>query len=798
MDYVVDKHAFFILHTIFLLLLCYLKSNLKPIMKKIISTLVFFLIINAIHSQSVGIGQWQEYLSYRKPISVTVAQGRVYCATQSGVFCLSTLDNSMQRLSKINGLSDIDAVNVKYNAYNKKVLVIYKNTNLDIIKEGAIINIPDIKNKSLFGNKTINNVYMDNQFAYLACGFGIVVLDMDKEEIKDSYNMHPLGNAINVRDIAMDNLYIYASTDEGVFKALKNSNLSNYNSWLKMTGLPSGTYNALASVNGKLYTNLSNYLMTGVNNKDEMYVYENGAWVPFKLPWGYIAKALRNYNNQLLITTLENVCLFDNVLLTTKIFNNFNGPSLNCFDSEFDGENNLWAADTKHGLIKNKNFPFGSSTSYFPDGPASQNVYEMRIHEDDLWVVPGGLTASNGNTFTRDGISIYSNNEWRIVEDSVYDVLNIIVDPVNPKKAYASTFCCGVVEFYNKKPVTLYGPGNSTLQTAVPGDNKYVRTNGLAFDKDNNLWVTSSGVETQLSVKMTNGSWKAFNFGYLIGKAYAFKLLIDKSDQKWFIIPGGGGLVVFKGSVSETSTLANTKLLGVTEGKGHLPSPAVYSIAEDLDGEIWIGTDKGVAVFYNPESMFNGQNYDAQTIKLEQDGNVQLLLETETVQAIAVDAGNRKWMGTANSGVYLMSADGTKQIHHFDEKNSPLFSNNVKSIVIDNKTGEVFFGTSRGIISYRGDAVEGQENFTDVYAFPNPVKDNYTGPIVIKGLVNNTIVKITDISGSIVNELTSLGGQAIWDAKNFKGEKVSTGVYMVFCTNQDGSQKVATKILVIN
>jgi hypothetical protein len=415
------------------------------------------------------------------------------------------------------------------------------------------------------------------------------------------------------------------------------------------------------------------------------------------------------------------------------------------------------------------------------------------------------LNASNQNTFTIDGVSIYSNKEWSIIKgnqgtvdlDSMYDALNVIVDPVNPKRAYVSTFSNGVIEFYNKKPLTVYGLNNSSLQAITTGRNN-VWTNGMAFDKDNNLWVTNVGVDVPLSVKMTNGTWKSFNFSSILGKPYVFQLLIDKNDQKWFIIPGGGGLVVFKGGISDVPTAANTKLLTVTEGKGNLPSPAVFSFAEDLDGEIWIGTDQGVAVFYNPESMFSGQNYDAQTIKLEQDGNVQLLLQTETVTAIAVDDGNRKWIGTANSGVYLMSADGTKQIQHFDEKNSPLFSNNIKSIAIDHKTGEIFFGTAKGIISYRGDAIEGLENFTDVYAFPNPVKDNFTGPIVIKGLVNNTIVKITDISGSIVSELTSLGGQAIWDAKNFKGEKVSTGVYMVFCTNQDGSQKIATKILVIN
>jgi hypothetical protein len=777
-------------------------------MKNIINTLAFFLIISTTFSQNAGIGQWQEYLSYRKPISVTVAQGRVYCATQSGVYWLSILDNTMQRLSKINGLSDVDAIKIKYNSYNNKVLVIYKNTNLDLLKDGAIINIPDIKNKSLFGNKVVNNVYMDKQFAYLACGFGIVVLDMDKEEIKDSYNFDPLGNAINIRDIAMDNLYIYASSDDGVYKALKSSNLSNFNSWSKMPGLPTGIYNALACVNGKLYTNLSNALMTGAYNQDVMYVYENNTWAMFTKPFGfgYVLKTIRAHNNKLLITTTDVVYLYDDAFTSTRVVSNYNGIGyLRCSDAEIDGENSAWIADGVYGLMKTINFD-GKASIYYPDGPASGNVFSMCIKDNDLWVIPGGLNASNQNTFTTDGVSIYSNSEWSILKgkqgtaadlDTLFDMLNVVVDPVNSKKAYVSTFSNGIIEFYNKKPAVVYNSDNSTLKPIYAGRNT-VWTYGMAFDKDNNLWVTNSGVEAPLSVKLNNGTWKSFNFSFLLGKPYTFQLLIDKSDQKWMIIPGGGGLVVFKGGVSDAPSTVNTKLLTVAEGKGHLPSPAVFSFAEDLDGEVWIGTDKGVAVFYNPESMFNGQNFDAQTIKLEQDGNVQLLLETETVTAIAVDDGNRKWIGTANSGVYLMSPDGTKQIQHFNEKNSPLFSNNIKSIAINHQTGEVFFGTARGIISYRGDAVEGLENFTDVYAFPNPVKDNYVGPIVIKGLVNNTIIKITDISGSIVNELTSLGGQAIWDAKNFKGEKVSTGVYMVFCTNQDGSQKIATKILVIN
>lgn len=774
-------------------------------MRKIIFTLLLFFLGVFAFGQNTAIGQWREYLPYNKPISVATANGRTYCATKGGLFWVSILDNSIHTLSKLNGLSDIEATKVEYNPNNKKVLVVYKNANLDIIEvNGSITNIPDIKNKSLFGNKTINSVHMEGPYAYLACGFGIVVLDMEKEEIKDSYNMDPAGSAVNIRAVTTDNQYIYASTDTGIYKALKNANLSIYTSWAKMTGNPVGIYNTMSVVNGKLFANFSKNLTSNVGGQDEIYVYENGTWTEVLTQFPFNCLEIKGENDKLLVTTDGGfLILYDHASVSFSIYNQFNGtPDIMCFDSDIDDDGNLWIADQTHGLIKAKGF--GSpSQAFLPSGPVSVNVYAMAIGGDNLWVVPGGLNPANGNTYTKDGVSILTDEVWTniyglqplVKMDTVVDLVNVAVDPVNPKKVYAASFANGLLEFYDKKPVKVHNASNSTLQGPLPGA---AWTYGLAFDEDNNLWVGNSNVPSYLAVKRANGTWKSFNFNGVTAKLYISHLIIDKSNQKWCVVPQGGGMVVFKGGVNDTPSNANTKLLSVAVGNGHLPSAGVFSVAEDKDGEIWVGTDKGICVFYNPEGVFSGQNFDAQQIKLEQDGNVQLLLETETVQAIAVDDGNRKWIATAGSGVYLMSPDGTKQIQHFNTKNSPLFSNNVKCIAINRQTGEVFFGTEKGIISYRGDAVEGNENFTDVYAYPNPVKDNYTGPIVIKGLVENTIIKITDISGSIVCELNSIGGQAIWDAKNFKGEKVSTGVYMVFCTNQDGSKKIATKIMVIN
>jgi hypothetical protein len=220
-------------------------------------------------------------------------------------------------------------------------------------------------------------------------------------------------------------------------------------------------------------------------------------------------------------------------------------------------------------------------------------------------------------------------------------------------------------------------------------------------------------------------------------------------------------------------------------------------VAEDLEGQVWVGTSKGIAVFYTPTAIFDAGGSDAQQILIEQDGNIQVLLETESVSAIVVDGANRKWLGTQTGGVYLVSADGRTQIHRFTEENSPLPSNNITSIAIDELTGEVFFGTDRGIISYRSDAIDGSETAECAKVFPNPVRETYTGPIAIDGLVRDSEVKISDMAGNLVYRTTSLGGQAIWNGNDMSGNRVATGVYIVFASDPTGAFKCNTKLLVV-
>ena len=223
----------------------------------------------------------------------------------------------------------------------------------------------------------------------------------------------------------------------------------------------------------------------------------------------------------------------------------------------------------------------------------------------------------------------------------------------------------------------------------------------------------------------------------------------------------------------------------------------MYSIAEDLDGDIWVGTDQGIVVYYYPENVFEDSDFHAQRIILTIGDVTQYLLNTEMITAIAIDGANRKWLGTKSSGVYLVSENGTEEIHHFTEGNSPLLSNQINDIGINHETGEIFFATDKGLISYRGSATMGSDEFRDVYVYPNPVRENYDGDITIRGLVSDVNVKITDISGNIVYETTAEGGQATWNGKNFSGSRVSTGIYLVFCSNDDGSKTYITKLLFI-
>jgi hypothetical protein len=296
------------------------------------------------------------------------------------------------------------------------------------------------------------------------------------------------------------------------------------------------------------------------------------------------------------------------------------------------------------------------------------------------------------------------------------------------------------------------------------------------------------------------GVWYSFSMGSGAKNAHPYRLLIDRNGNKWIGF-NQVGLVAFNdnGTFSDISD-DQIKTLTSSEGNGNLPTHFPKALCEDIDGEIWIGTDLGLVVLYNTNNIYDGTfgEYDANPILIEVDGEVEKLLGESDITTITIDGGNRKWIGTSSSGIFCLSPDGTEVIYRFTKENSPLLSNNIFDIRINHLTGEVFIATEAGLVSVRTDATIGDNEFNNVTVFPNPVRPEYNGPITVQGLGYNSDVKITDISGNLVYSTNSNGGTVIWNGQTLTGERAKSGVYLVWTAVANGKGKNVAKILLIN
>ncbi|MFP4469757.1 MAG: two-component regulator propeller domain-containing protein [Bacteroidales bacterium] len=787
---------------------------MKSLNTAILGLALLFLSLTS--DAQIAIGQWRDHLPYSKTIAVAEAGDIIYTATPFSLFYYDKNDESISRLSKVNGLSDIGISAIGYNDEHDVLLVAYTNTNIDLIKGNEIINISDIKRKQILGNKTINNIYYRDSLAYLACGFGIVVLDVKNEEFPEpTYYIGPNGSQVNVLDITMGMDTIYAGTENGIYKALLDSpNLADYNAWSKDQNLyPNETFNTIEYFSGRLLANNNN---EGYNTDTLfMYEYATDTWSKFPDMDRGVKFHMKSMGDQLVITSDFKIYLFDqNYSLISEIWQAAGGY-LQSRDATLDADGIFWIADFGRGLIKTTN---GSDAENItPNGPYSPNVFDMSLQGQELWVASGGRNATWGKLYLSDGVYNFSGESWKNYNrgniqafDSISDMTCVVADPNNPARAMVGTWSEGVMEFVDGEVVNVFSDSNSSLQKwELAG---YVAVSGVDFDSYNNLWVVNSGAPNILSVKKTNGEWRSFNLGSNATGIDGAKMMVDSYNQKWIMVRADHQLLVFTdNNTIDDPTDDILRTLTNSSGLGNLPGNKILSLAEDQDGEIWIGSDEGIGVIYSPGNIFTGGNYDAQRILVEVDGYVQYLLESESVTAIAIDGENRKWIGTERAGVFLLSPDGTREIHHFTVENSPLYSNLIVDIEINNVTGEVFFATDKGIVSYKSTA-QGPDpaDTTGVVVYPNPVREGYKGYIAIKGLMPGADVKITDVSGNLVfaTRVDNEGTQAEWNVEesgeinfsgtNFSGRKASTGVYLVFATDENGNEKLVTKILFIN
>jgi ligand-binding sensor domain-containing protein len=775
------------------------------IIRYLLPVALFLGLLPGLAAQQVPIGQWRDELPYTYFNSVTDAGTRVYGSTPYAVVRFDKEDNSITRITKISGLSDIGISCINYNREYQTLVIAYSNANIDLIKNNIIINISDIKRKQILGNKTINSIYFNGKDAYLSCGFGIVVLDIAKEEIRDTYYIGKDGGQINVLALTMNgNDSIFAATEKGIYKAWsKDPNLANFQVWKRDTGIDTASsYNTITSFAGKIFTNKQKKSA----GTDTIYRYENRSWVPQAMAYYNPVMHLQSNDKYLVVSYNYFVVALDaNLQVYTYIWGYDPGAPFPQ-DAIADQDGLIWVADLYSGLIY-----YDKKNNYYRHlnlgGPLSALAFSMTSSGNDIYIAPGGRDASYIPIYNPAQIYHFDNTNWHNIAgynspymDSAFAIVALAVDPFNPKHMYAGSFGRGLIELVNDSAVMIYNESNSTLKHHSSSNTKDVRVGGVAFDASGNVWAVCSHNNTCLSMRKGN-QWYGFTIPQ-VNENDLGTLMINKHGQKWIQMRYGNmnpnSILVFTDNgTPENPGDDQARLLNSTVGNGNIPGNYVNAMAEDLKGEIWVGTEKGVAVFYTPENIFTGQNFDAQRILVTQGGYVQYLLENETVTAIAVDGANRKWIGTDRGGVFLFSEDGTKQIYHFTAENSPLLSDRIVCLAI-NSDGEVFFGTDKGVVSFRSSATPGGDTNENVYAFPNPVKEGYEGYIAIRGLVVNAQVKITDVNGVLVYSTIAEGGQAVWNGKNFDGRKAQTGVYLVFASKDDGTEKVVTKILIVN
>ena len=760
------------------------------------------LSMTAFAQDGVGIGNWRTHLPYQRVIDVEPVGNKVYAATQFELFYYDTEDNSINILNKINGLSDIGISTIAYNESQRKLFVAYTNANVDLIhNDGTIKNMSDIKKKDIVGNKNINNVFFDGDLAYVACGFGIVVFDLKKEEVKDTYYIGNQGDAVNVTDIAFFNGKIYACTDDGMYyAALDAQNLANYASWHFDNSLihPHLAYNAMEVFNGKLYLNYD-----GGFNADTLFVFDGSHW-------GYSRKnevsqryELRAYSDRFLVSYRYAVKEFDRDM--NEVLNIYSpGGSVLPLSSAIDNKGNYWIGDARRGLVMTSDG--WNNMDVKPNGPASKNVFELQACGDQVWIATGGHASNWSKRYMKEGVARFDGS-WTIfnsitMPDELEDYSDFIctaTNPNDPSVTYVGTWGNGLLKFKDNELVEVFNADNSTLDYWVQ-DPSLINISGLGFDSKGNLWVVNTGAINLLSALEPNGAWHSFNLGGSLSGIDIGTLLIDQNDYKW-ITRRNGEVIVF----NDNGTLDNpaddqSVNLNTAQGNGKLLG-SVNCLAVDNQGNVWAGTDKGPCVFSDTKKIFSGSNFDATQVKVPRnDGTQQFdyLFDGSNVLSMAsIEGSEQIWFGL-ESGVYLMSLDGNpKEIHYFNTTNSPLLDNAVTTMAVD-KSGEVFFGTANGIISYRGEAATPEPYVSDVVAYPNPVRPGYSGFVGIKGLVSNSLVRITTVDGAFVTQLISEGGQAVWDCTDINGVKVQPGVYLIFTSTKQGTDKFATKILIQN
>ena len=736
--------------------------------------------------------QWRLHLSYAEPQEVVATPGHIYAAANGTLFSVNRQDETIEYWNKATGLTGNRIVHIAYDVASEQLIIAYDDGRIDLLSEdGAVRQMPDLYMKASSMAMNINCIAIGSRYVYLGTTFGILAVNPRKAEIVDTYYIGQEAASVNVQQIVEHNDSLYAFADNRMYSVALKDNLVDYNYW-HATPLDGDGLTHACAWRDRLY----------VLMHDTLYSRSNDMWQqvsPEAVKWIHASGGQ-------LLAYREGVGV-----LYMGDDNQWHGlAGYSAVDAVYS-KGEWWLGISEKGLIRLNS---SGDDVFQPEGPNSNFGYRLHATDDHVYVASGGRWAEQFMRYAH--LNIYDGAQWRGITPSdigsrvgrpAIDAVSIAVDPNNAGHFFVATYGTGVFEFNNYEAVAHYTVNNSTLREAVNGidPNYYTRTDGAMIDEQGNLWVlNATEIGAPVHIRTKNGVWyslKLTSYGDSLHFVTPGEILVDRrsSQRKWMINQRvSPGIILLDDGGTPTRSSDDRCLMRSSfvdqNGKPLSPDP-IYCLAQDHKNRIWVGTQAGVLLIPATTDFFTS-NACQRIIIPRNDGTGlgDYLLANEQINCMAVDGGDRMWIGTANSGLYLIE-DDTITVAHFTEYNSLLPSNVIQSIAIMPTTGEVFVGTDKGIASYLSDASESRSDFSGAYAYPNPVRPDYDGMISITGLMENTVVNIVDESGNLVCKTRSHGGTAVWDGKSADGHRASAGVYTALC-NADGGHTVV-KILVI-
>lgn len=763
-------------------------------MKQLIFS-ILLIVFGTVNSQNFE-NKWTGHFSYTSVKSISQGNDRIYAAAENAVFTYDLSTQELNTISSINGLSGEVISTIYYSEPFGLLVIGYENGLIEVVIDGDddILTVVDILDKQTIppSKKRINQLFEYNGNLYISAGYGISVFDLEALEFGDSYFIGELGTQIEILQTTVREPYIYAASPEaGVLRAeVANDDLIDYESWTIISG---GNYQGIQTLNDEVYALK--------NNKEVYLVPEVGPFL------------LKNIFSENIVTFLVKEDLLT-ISTATKMFAYSVGfiqqgsiGMIADYDYQLQSGlafNNFFYMGTQEIGMLIAPFNMDQAEQILPDGPILNQPFAIDTSPGQLWVGFGDIDV-NFNPFplSRRGISNFRAGTWTnipyeeleaAVGGEVTDIVRVIINPENADETFMSSYQMGLLKIDGLIPTVLFNENNSplTLPPNLPAAG--IRIYGSDFDNQGNLWFVQSRINEGLIRRSATGGFERIDISSVIDAENEIALSSLAVSREGYVFFGAteSGLIGYNPNNGSFNKISE----GI--GSGNLATNNIRALEFDKQNRLWIGSLKGLRVLYNISGFFDeGANTDAQAIIIL-DGDVpQELLFEQSITDIEVDGSNNKWIATATSGVFYLSSNGQETLLRFTKNNSPLPSDNIQDIAIDEESGVVYFATKNGLVAYNGTSTAPRENLSGVYAYPNPVRPEYKGFVTIDGLTANANVKITDLEGNLVFETTSEGGSVIWDTTAFGRHRVASGVYLVLITTKDASETKVTKIMIV-